>query len=137
MGGTQRLPRLVGMERAIDLMCTGKTLLARDAHAAGLADAVVPPGQLLDAATALALELASGTASRRKTLQLAQHMQKEGEGFAVAAAAVVEAHGRAAKQYPGQPQYGLLLEAVAAGLAHGTPAGLQKVRCLRGAVGVG
>ena len=39
--GTQRLPRLVGVEKALDMCVTGKPLKARDAHAAGLIDRVV------------------------------------------------------------------------------------------------
>ena len=43
-GGTQRLPRLVGVEAALDLMCTGRMVGASDAMAAGMVDAVLDVG---------------------------------------------------------------------------------------------
>lgn len=45
-GGTQRLPRLVGIAAALDLILTGKSVDARRAHRMGLVDEVVPPGLL-------------------------------------------------------------------------------------------
>ncbi|MFC4656407.1 fatty acid oxidation complex subunit alpha FadJ [Rheinheimera marina] len=55
-GGTQRLPRLVGIQKALDMILTGKQLRAAQAKKAGLVDAVVPKSILLDAAVKLALE---------------------------------------------------------------------------------
>lgn len=53
-GGTQRLPRLVGLANALDLILTGKTLDARRAKRMGLVDDVVPAGLLLEIAARLA-----------------------------------------------------------------------------------
>ena len=47
-GGTQRLPRLIGRQKALDLMLRGTTLTPQDALAAGIVDEVVPAGALLD-----------------------------------------------------------------------------------------
>ena len=58
-GGTVRLPRLVGMGRALDLILTGRAVDAREAGAMGLVDRVVPRGQSRQAAEALAHEIAS------------------------------------------------------------------------------
>jgi enoyl-CoA hydratase len=58
-GGTVRLPRLVGMGRALDLILTGRPVTAAEALAMGLVDRVVPPGQARVAAEALAGELAA------------------------------------------------------------------------------
>ena len=41
-GGTQRLPKLVGLQKALDMMLTGKQLRAVQAKKAGLVDVVVP-----------------------------------------------------------------------------------------------
>ena len=58
-GGTVRLPRLIGESRALDLILTGRAVQADEAHALGLANRVVPTGQALEAALALALQIAA------------------------------------------------------------------------------
>jgi enoyl-CoA hydratase len=57
-GGTVRLPRLVGLGRALDLILTGRAVDAAEALRIGLADRVVPRGQARPAAEALAAEIA-------------------------------------------------------------------------------
>jgi enoyl-CoA hydratase len=57
-GGTQRLPRIVGLGRALDLILTGRLIDAREALAMGLVTEVVPPGAHLERALALAEGLA-------------------------------------------------------------------------------
>ena len=61
MGGTQRLPRLVGLQAALDMILTGKNIRARKALQLGLVDEMVHPAILLDIAVARAAELADGT----------------------------------------------------------------------------
>ena len=58
-GGTQRLPRIVGLGRALDLILTGRMVDAGEALAIGLLTEVVPPGAHLERALALAEGLAS------------------------------------------------------------------------------
>ncbi|OJJ22015.1 enoyl-CoA hydratase [marine bacterium AO1-C] len=53
-GGTQRLPRIVGMGRAMELIITGKVIDAEEAYRIGLANEVVPEGQALKRALELA-----------------------------------------------------------------------------------
>jgi enoyl-CoA hydratase len=66
-GGTQRLPRIVGLGRALDLILTGRLVDATEAHAIGLVTEVVAQGGALDRA----LEYADGLASFPQATMLA------------------------------------------------------------------
>jgi enoyl-CoA hydratase len=57
-GGTVRLPRLIGVSRAMDMILTGRGVDAAEAERIGLVNRVVAPGQSLAAAQQLAAELA-------------------------------------------------------------------------------
>lgn len=65
-GGTQRLPRLVGIQRALDMMLTGKNIYPRQAKRMGLVDELIHPYGLLDAAKKAALQLADKSPKRKK-----------------------------------------------------------------------
>lgn len=58
-GGTVRLPRLIGLSRALDLILTGRPVGAQEALAYGLANRVVPDGQALQVALELAEQISS------------------------------------------------------------------------------
>jgi enoyl-CoA hydratase len=49
-GGTQRLPRLVGRGRALDLLLTGEPIDAAEAHRIGLVNAIASPAELIETA---------------------------------------------------------------------------------------
>jgi len=57
-GGTQRLPRLIGYPKALELLMTGRVIDAKEALRIGLVHEVVPEGQALPRAMALGEELA-------------------------------------------------------------------------------
>jgi enoyl-CoA hydratase len=62
-GGTQRLPRIVGLGRALDMILTGREVPAEEAAAIGLVDRLVDDGTALDTA----VELAAGIAAAPQT----------------------------------------------------------------------
>lgn len=58
-GGTVRLPRMIGLSRALDMILTGRPVDAAEALAMGLANRVVPAGRAREAAEALARQIAA------------------------------------------------------------------------------
>ena len=89
-GGTVRLPRVVGMGRALDMILTGRAVGAREALDMGLANRIVPDGTSRAAAERLAHEIASfpqqcmltdrASAYRQWDLPLAAALREEGRG---------------------------------------------------------
>ncbi len=68
-GGTQRLPRLVGEPKALELNLTGDPISAEEAYELGLANRVVPDHELLDTALGWARKFAGPGAARRRADQ--------------------------------------------------------------------
>jgi 3-hydroxyacyl-CoA dehydrogenase / enoyl-CoA hydratase / 3-hydroxybutyryl-CoA epimerase len=74
-GGTQRLPRLVGLRTGLDLILTGRPLKATRALRAGVVDEVVPHPVLLQAARRAAAKLADGSlVPRRRGITLGERL---------------------------------------------------------------
>lgn len=91
-GGTQRLPRLVGRKRGLELLLTSEPFPPSRAFEIGLVNAVVPHGRLLDEALALAGRISRHTASsvsailaattRGLNVGIAEGLQIESDQFA-------------------------------------------------------
>ena len=64
-GGTQRLPRLIGVQAALDMMLTGRQLNAKKAKKVGLVDEIVPAAILIDVALEHARKLAARVPEHR------------------------------------------------------------------------
>jgi enoyl-CoA hydratase len=88
-GATQRLPRLVGRARALELMLTGDAITAAEALRTGLVSRVVPPKEILEAALEMGREMAGKAAMALRyckeavykglDMTLAQGLQLEGD----------------------------------------------------------
>ena len=74
-GGTQRLPRLIGLQASLDIILTAKNVRAKKALKIGLVDELVHPSILRAIAIQRAKELASGTIARKRDSR--QHGAKE------------------------------------------------------------
>ncbi|ART79141.1 fatty acid oxidation complex subunit alpha FadJ [Oceanisphaera avium] len=124
-GGTQRLPRLVGLPTALDMMLTGKQLRPKQARKCGLVDEVVPHSILLDTAIAMARELAaniqSNTAkSKTSVSQWALQGNPVGRKL-VFEQATSKVKAKTGRHYPAPYK---LLEVVKVGLEQGISQGL-------------
>jgi enoyl-CoA hydratase len=87
-GGTQRLPRIVGLGRALDLILTGRTVPADEALAMGLVTEVVPDGTARDRALTLAETLAGFP---QETMLSDRRAALEGSGRPLAEGLSIEA----------------------------------------------
>ena len=131
LGGTQRLPRLIGVESALDLLLTGKQIDGQRALRMGLIDELVPNAILLDVAARLALSraLKPPVRSSRFRRLFDKHELKE---FALAENPIGRKFlfERAKKQlklktHGNYPAPERILEVVKFGLAEGLALGLE------------
>jgi enoyl-CoA hydratase len=76
-GGTIRLPRLIGLSRALDLILTGRGVDAQEALAIGLVNRVVPKGEARNAAERLAAELAELPQAAMRADRMSAYLQHD------------------------------------------------------------
>jgi enoyl-CoA hydratase len=87
-GGTQRLPRIVGLGRALDIILTGRMVDAGEAHGMGLVNELIDPGRHVERA----LEYAETLASFPQSTMLADRRSAiEGLGLPLADGLALEA----------------------------------------------
>lgn len=131
-GGTQRLPRLVGLKQALAMILSAEPISAQEALEVGLVDDVVSPGELLERAEKKALQLAAepavvferrdflGTLSKQKGWPLKDiDEEKANKLFAMTERSVrIKTKGN----YPAQTQ---VVDVIKTGLLEGMTAGLE------------
>jgi len=140
-GGTQRLPRLVGVRAALEIICQQKEVRASKAIRIGLVDEVVPPAILLDVARQRVRGLAQGKVRREpKKAPPAERLQQKLLDGTAAGRALVFSKARQAIRAKAGDHYPALLRAVDAveyGLAKGMAAGLANEARIFGELAVG
>ena len=124
-GGTQHLPRLIGVQQALTLMLTGKNTYPEKARRIGLVDALIHPPGLHQAAVRAARELADGTRTvNRNGPSLGEQML---ESNPLSRRIIYQQAGRRTESrtrgnYPAPPR---ILDAVRTGMEEGLDAGLD------------
>ncbi|XP_062231207.1 peroxisomal fatty acid beta-oxidation multifunctional protein MFP2-like [Phragmites australis] len=96
MGGTQRLPRLVGLPKALEMMLMSKPINGREAHELGLVDNVASANELVSTACSWALEIAEQKRPWFKSLYRTDRLPALGEVKKILKYARVQAQKKAA-----------------------------------------
>lgn len=123
LGGTQRLPRLIGLQAAVNQTLSSKPMNATQAHKLGLVDMVVKnPQELIMAAGKVALDIVSGKIPRKISLSVSNKLPPKEEGEVIIATARVAANKKN-KNVPHPLKY---LDAVEHGFKNGGAAGLDR-----------
>ena len=123
-GGTQRLPRLIGIQKALDMMLTGKQLDPRRCKKYGLVDDLTAEGKLLQAAMVMAKRLIEKPIERKSKLTFTEKVLESGLGRGILFS---QARKMALKQSQGNyPAIPAILDCVETGYKHGIKAGYEK-----------
>jgi 3-hydroxyacyl-CoA dehydrogenase len=122
--GTQRLPRLVGVEKALDMGLTGRPITARDALSVGLIDRVIDADDLVAGAMAFAREMLARGTPHRRTRDRADRIGTPEQNAPLFAAA----RDTARKTKPHIPAAALFIDAVEAAARLPFDAGIGRER---------
>ena len=120
-GGTQRLPRLIGVERALPMIVSGDPIGAEKALELGLIDEIVK-GDIVAAGTSFANRVVREGRELRKTNTLTAKLEQPAPGFFAAA------RDRIAKEYRGYPAPLAIVECVEAAVTLPFTKGVQRER---------
>eukprot|EP01018_Ginkgo_biloba_P027852 Gb_29566 [translate_table: standard] len=121
-GGTQRLPRLVGLSKALEMMLLSKAIKSEEAKELGLVDSVVPPVELLNTARCFALDIAEFRRPWIHSLYRTDKLEPLGEAREILKYTRIEAQKRAANlKHPL-----VCLDVIEEGIVSGAMSGLHK-----------
>ncbi|GAU11180.1 hypothetical protein TSUD_198040 [Trifolium subterraneum] len=121
-GGTQRLPRLVGLTKALEMMLTSKPVKGKDAFKLGLVDGLVSPDQLVNTARQWALDILDRRRPWVASLYKADKIESLGEAREI----LKFARAQARKQAPNLKHPQVCIDVIEAGIVSGPRAGLWK-----------
>ncbi|XP_020689146.1 glyoxysomal fatty acid beta-oxidation multifunctional protein MFP-a isoform X1 [Dendrobium catenatum] len=121
-GGTQRLPRLVGLTKALEMILLSKSIKGEEAHSLGLVDAIVPPDQLVITARRWALDIVEFKRPWIRSLFKTDKLESLGEAREILKFARAQAQKQAANlQHPL-----VCIDVIEEGIVSGPLAGLRK-----------
>lgn len=121
-GGTQRLPRLVGLAKSLEMMLTSKPVKGEEALSLGLVDEIAPPDQLLATARRWALEILE----RKRPWVSSLYKTDKLESLADAREILKFARAQTRKQAPNLTHPLVCIDVVEEGVISGPRAGLLK-----------
>ncbi|KAK6913755.1 3-hydroxyacyl-CoA dehydrogenase, NAD binding [Dillenia turbinata] len=119
-GGTQRLPRLVGLAKALEMMLTSKPVKGEEAHSLGLVDAIVSPEELISTARRWALDILECRRPWVASLYKTDKIEPLGEAREI----LKFARAQARKQAPNLKHPLVCIDVVEEGIVAGPRAGL-------------
>ncbi|XVE70435.1 hypothetical protein DITRI_Ditri10aG0072500 [Diplodiscus trichospermus] len=121
-GGTQRLPRLVGLSKAIEMLLSSKPILSEEGKKLGLIDAIAPSEEVLKVSRRWALDIAE----RRKPWVRSLHRTEKIGSLSEAQEVLRIARQQAKKTAPNLPQHQACLDVFEEGIVHGGYKGVLK-----------
>ncbi|XP_077240679.1 multifunctional protein 2 [Tasmannia lanceolata] len=122
LGGTQRLPRLVGLSKALEMMLMSKPIKGEEAHALGLVDAISPSNELVKTARRWALDIAECRRPWVTSLYRSDKLEPLGEAREILKFARAQAQKQAANlQLPF-----ICIDVIEEGIVSGPRSGLLK-----------
>ncbi|MBR9918843.1 fatty acid oxidation complex subunit alpha FadJ [bacterium] len=133
-GGTQRLPRLIGIQKSLNYMLTGKNIYARQAYKMGLVDELVHKDALEEAAIKAVHSVSSGKFERTdKRTSMEKMIESNGLGRKIVfSQALKQTLAQTRGNYPAPEK---ILDAVEYGYKHGKEKGLLNEAKLFGELG--
>ncbi|WOK96124.1 Crotonase superfamily [Canna indica] len=122
LGGTQRLPRLVGLAKSLDMMLTSKSIKGDEAHLFGLVDAIVSRDELVKTARSWALDISEFRRPWIKSLYNTYKLEPLAEAREILKLARAKVHKQAANvEHPH-----ICINVIEDGIVSGPRAGLLK-----------
>ncbi|KAJ4957858.1 hypothetical protein NE237_024969 [Protea cynaroides] len=122
LGGTQRLPRLVGVSKAVEMMLFSKSVTSEEGKKLGLIDAVVPSEELLAASRRWALDIVEMRKPWVSSLRRTDRLGSLSEAREV----LKRARQQARQAAPNMPQHQRVLDVIEEGIVFGGYSGILK-----------